>query len=124
MRWKERYPQNLPLTFEFHDCLYKISQPACTNVYYHCLSHDATLYRQAYSQHRGDVPDQFYDGGGESQAHQYVDGAHQHVRHLFFKPEKVQWVFIMKKISASNNLFTELKENPANRLHEKYVCLF
>jgi|LakMenEpi03Aug12_release.lakeMendotaPanAssembly.Ray.scaffolds.fasta_scaffold6294443_1 hypothetical protein len=39
-------------------------------------------------QHGGDVPDQFYDGRGESQAHQYVDGAHQHVRHLFFKPEK------------------------------------
>jgi hypothetical protein len=34
-----------------------------------------------------DLPDQFYDGGGESQAHEYVDGAHQHVRHLFFKPE-------------------------------------
>ncbi len=40
------------------------------------------------NQHGGDVPDQFYDGGGESQAHEYVDGAHQHVRHLFFKPEK------------------------------------
>ncbi len=40
------------------------------------------------NQHGRYVPDQFYDGGGESQAHEYVDGAHQHVRHLFFKPEK------------------------------------
>jgi hypothetical protein len=46
------------------------------------------------NEHGGDVPDQFYDGGGESQAHEYVDGAHQHVRHLFFKPEKVHQVFI------------------------------
>jgi hypothetical protein len=51
------------------------------------------------NQHGGVVPDQFYDGGGESQTHEYVDGAHQHVCHLFFKPEKVQWVFFtMNKI--------------------------
>ncbi len=73
----------------------------CTNFASQCAPVVKRRCTDRRNEHGGDVPDQFYDGGGESQAHEYVDGAHQHVRHLFFKPEKVTIVSPVQKTKQS-----------------------